>query len=453
MFIIFAHLAFSAVRSCSLAEAKESIRTRDAYILIAESTSMEYMNLINEFVISAHESMHDEDFIIIDASLEKVDLSEFNISRKTLPVVIYIADGMKYAVANGPYVSASLVQFYNTYSIDPIPYLNTKDDFEHFIQTSALGLIAAFDVIPENVKNIFVEFNKLHYNEICVAFSKANLVEKPGFYMYRYTDDSLEFLGELPDCTEEDLINLMVPKTVPSLVKMDSITSNVLENDLQMFSIVDIEMEHFYLSSQQASDLKAISKGCGFNVTYSSTRYGELSQFRYGFPKPKGTRMAVIDARNAKRIHKYLLNEEEFSVENGISLCKKIHDGSAIEFFKSTNYPDDKSKTYKEVNSYTAIDFIAKNKHAAIGIYFADDACLVPLQDASKKLEKNKSGIQVAQFSTAENDWQGVDADFDLLPRLLLFQDGKLLANLKSGNTTDAVLDQIAETYSSQKEL
>ena len=442
--------AFAAIQSATWQETQEIIKENRSFVLAVSSDTYDFSYILKIFVNAVHQSQIDANFVILDVFKENLTASDLNVP--SFPAVISYYRGKSFATSKGPLDVEVILDFLSSHAFEDIPRLETEEDLQSFLDTAAMGLICAFDNASDETLPLLSDIHQNHFREINIAYCNPRLVPEEGFYVYRFIDNGfVKVNGTLFNATEADFEELLSSYTVPDVFKHEVRLVSFLEHENTTF--IDLVFDtgsNFYLTPSQLELSRAVKKYCGMNVSYETLNFHYVSKNRYGFPEVvEQEQMRIIDLASPRHL-KYML-DGELNLENAKEMCDNFKKGTLAPWWKSEPIPTEQGDDLDSVVALNVGSFV-ESGFSVIGFYWADDGCLRHLVAAKGELQKRAQlPIKFAEYSLANNDWPLEELDFDRLPRLVIFKDGKVLTNEKVGDTPEAVIDQILTQVTSQE--
>jgi hypothetical protein len=287
-----------------------------------------------------------------------------------------------------------------------------------------------------------------HYNEITVAFAHPSVFDDSGFYLFRFEDQMMFQLGDIEHLETSQIMQMIVDKSVPFTHHLSGDIANYFYNNHQSYIILNYNFNGFYLNEESAREAETISNECELNVTYSKQGVNPIPQ-QLGIGPSKEPQMCIID--NSKRYRKHYCVDGNVTRDSSIDLCMKWRQGKAKKLWKSDRKGRKAKTEIEPINAYELESEIEKGEKLVIGIYYSEDDCLKPLKDISR--EMSDQPIKFYEFSLATNDWSGdEEVDISPLPRLVVYNHGKLLLQTQLSNETQVAYDQITHAFYRSKQ-
>ena len=439
-------LSLSIVKKTDYEGAMEYTKRRGkTFILTINSDSYQYPLILHNFIAAAHESGVEANYLVVDTY--DTDLSPEMFNATQFPALTFYQDSKFYKVHYSHFGSDFILSFINTNNFSPIPFIATEEGLQKFKETAALGFIAALDLPSQHIIDFMDNLHREHYNEITVAFAHPSIFYDSGFYLFRFEDQMMFPLGDIEHLDAADIMQLIVDKSVPFTHHLSAEIVNYLYQEHQSFIILNYNFNGFYINEESAREAETISNECELNVTYSKQGVNPIPG-QIGIWPSKEPQMCIID--QSKRYRKHYCVDGPVTRDSCIDLCMKWRQGKAKKMWKSDR-KGRKSKTEIEpINAYELNDIIEKGEKTVIGIYFSDDGCLRPLKQIAKEMEGQP--IKFYEFSLSTNDWSGdEEVDMSPLPRLVVYNHGKLLLQTQLSNETQVAYDQITHAFYKSK--
>jgi hypothetical protein len=337
-----------------------------------------------------------------------------------------------------------IITFFNHHSVAPVPYISTDEELQSFFDVAGFGLLCAFTNASDETLPQLATMHQDHFNEITIAYCDPGLTKREAFFVYRHTDNSLvELQRSLFDESIEEVERILSPYAIPDVIKADHRLAEMYSG-LVGFLALATEQE-FYLRPQQLHLAKEIKARCGIPLFYELSMFPSLSSIRYGFPATVNSgQLRIIDFSDRERV-KYLL-DGPLTPESADDFCFNIKKGQVKRFWKSAPIP---TRIDHIVQTFVADNILQEVREGVtvVALYWHDKECLRPFISAVVQIVKAGYNFKAAEFGLAHNDWPGPNTTMVELPRLLTFRDGELLTNLRSGNTTELVMEQMLEQF------
>lgn len=432
----------------NVANALEVMKTGPTFIFACSSDEFEYATISRAFVRSAHLSTVNANYIVVDTSKD-ANAKEL-LGVKDFPALIYTKDNKVIRTQYRGFDEDFIVAFINTNFIDPVATISTKEALEEFYASTATGIIVAKADASDEKYPRLAEFYREYFYEISVVYVNPSVFGKEGFFLYRYLDSSIV---ELPDVVNYDLkqlIEVVNENTFPEFPKITSQVAAMWESQKQMYIILMLQMDDFYLTQEQLDLARKLKEQTGLNITYSDIESSHVTGTMYGLSDVLDSTMAIIDGRG-ERTFKYML-DKELSLETAVEFVNKVNDGTAKKFWKTELEPQQVKGEIQPFSAVSLLQFVEDKKDALLAIYYSNLAPIEPYVNATKELVKNSKDIVYGRFSVAMNDWplQNVGED---LPFVVGIKGGKITYAKKMEETTEGVEKQIAEYKASKDEL
>ncbi|OHT04624.1 hypothetical protein TRFO_27833 [Tritrichomonas foetus] len=443
MFFFFISTILSSIEITTYDEVMNRMTRSPCFILAISPDTFNYVTVINTFRSVIRNLNTKQQFYIVHANEQLTN----QLNLTSLPALVPFYNTKQSKPFYGSFSYSSLYDFLGIHSASAIPYIDNKDDLEHFYLTSASGLIVVsddpVDKIGEN-NQVIVDFYYNHFNEISVAFASTKLFERPGYYIYRFLDDTLESLPDLTNCTLERLQEALF-SAYPKVTRFDARAANYYEGDKEIFGIFLFNMsDSIYLNKQQLDLVLEARKVAGFNMTYLNFDMNPVLNVRYGFDENPKESFFIIDSKDSL-VKKYQI-DGELNTQNVLNFCVEFKEGKARRFWKSGKIPDFNIFTnLTEITSSELVEFTQK-PFSVLGICYSSDDSLKNMTIAAEKINKMAPKIEFAKYSIAFNDWPIEETSFLHLPRVLIFQKGKLVENQQSSNP-EIIVSNIMEVY------
>ncbi|KAK8898852.1 hypothetical protein M9Y10_001144 [Tritrichomonas musculus] len=443
-------------------EVTQVVAEKPCFVLVISSDSFNYYSILSEFRTAARKSQSLLDFYILQVStLSKKQIQLLNCT--TFPALIPYYIGKPSTKFYGPFSYGTIFQFINYHSTSRITFIQNQEDLDKFFLTSAAGILITVDSESgteqpnEKEHPVLTEFYYNHFNELSLSFVEKKLllpiIEKNNltinnndsrFYLFRFFDEAFLQLPDLTNTTEDFLVKTLYVYANPNIYLFEARLANYFENSNQDFGLIMLNMSNnIYATHKQAEFLRIAKSDCGINISYLPLTLNEIPNIRYGFPVEKQEMFYIIDSReNPQKKYKYY---GEFSSPEDIhQFCNSYKKGQLKQFYKSGTIP--KSERYTDIDDYDStnvLDFTESSEFSALGVYYTSDDSLTNYSMAVKAIQKESSfnnKIKFGQFSIAYNDWPGTNTSFLPMPRLLIFEKGKLIMNERA-----EYVDQIIE--------
>ena len=430
------------------AEFMEASKKKSCFVLIISENTYNYLSVINNLKAVSRNVDSARDFYVVSNETNPTIVKELNLT--SLPALIPVYNDHDYIPYYGPFSYNSLYQYVTVHANTYIPRITTKEELEKFYLTTASGIIIAVDGATEENHRVICSFYYHHFNEVGLAFVDPKLLDKPGYYTYRFFDDSLEEMENLFNCTDKQFQDAIYKTAFPKIHKFDARVANYLEGQQIKFGIFELKLgSQFYLGIDQLKLISEAYKILKFNLTYIDYGMNSLINVRYGFSDKPHDAFYIIDSTDVI-IKKYAM-EKEFTAENIKEFAQQYVDGKAKQFFQSGLLPKQNKVTdMREYRSDNVIEF-TESYFAVIGICYSSDDSLVNLSMVADDFRKDYRDIEFGVFSIAYNDWPGDHPDFQLMPRLLIYSRGQLLLNARA-ETPESISENILKVYKEQKE-
>ena len=447
LFNFFVQFCLSKVTKTDYEGAMEFARKRGkTFILSINSDSFQYPLILHNYVEAAHQSGVEANYLIVDTFETDYSPNMFNATQ--FPALTFYQDSKFYKVHYSHFGVDFIVSFINSNNFSPIPFIATEEGLQKFKETAALGFIAALDFPSQHIIDFMDKLHREHYNEITVAFAQPNIFYDSGFYLFRFEDQTMFSLGDIEHMDTNEIMSLIVDKSVPSIQHLSPEIVNYLYSQHESFIILNYNFDGFYINEESAREAETISNECELNVTYSKQGVNPIPG-QIGIWPSKEPQMCIID--QSKRYRKHYCVDGKVTRDSSIDLCMKWRQGKAKKMWKSDR-KGRKSKTDIEpINAYELNDVIEKGEKTVIGIYYSDDACLRPLKQLAKEMDGQP--IKFYEFSLATNDWSAdEEVDISPLPRLVIYNHGELLLQTQLPNETQLAYDAITHAFYRSKQ-
>jgi len=437
------------IQKVGSARAKEIMSNGFTFMIFAPASEFEFASITRSFMRSAHLSTVEANFLIIDTTANG-EPTEFRLTQ--YPALVFAENGIVRRVQYRGFDEEFILAFINTNAINPIPVISTKKELENFYSTSALGLIISLSETSEDKLPHIYEFYRNHFHDTSVVFADPSLFEKTGFYLYRYLDSTVTPLPDLIGKPQHAIEQILSDHMIPEFSKLNSYLATDYENENQIFAILLISMEDFYLSPQQLEIARKIRQETGINITYTDIENSQIVSFRYGLPDSLDSTMAIIDSRG-DRITKYMISKP-LTGDNAVEFVNDAKNRKIEPFWRSEIDTVSGDKLITQVTANTLVQLIKEKKNCVIALYYSNQEGLANYLSVVKPLASdNKSGFVFGKFSLALNDWSGPYIEAEELPYLVVIKNGILHYNQKLEETEEGVVKQINKAMNQNQEL
>ena len=441
MFSLFLSFCFSvSVLRTDVQNAVELMKTGSTFLLALSSLDFEYPTYSRTFIRSAHLSQVNAQFAVVDTSSSENALELLQI--KQTPALIYVKDGEILRTQYRGFEDEFVVSFINTNFIEPIKTLKTQEDLTAFYSSTAVGFIVAKSGATEEQYPEILKFHRNNFYDTVTVFADPSLFESEGFYLYRYLDSELVELPDLSTATEVEIAQALNAVSLPEFSRINSYVASDYEQTKQVFAILMLSMDDFYLSQENLDLARAIKEKADINVTYMDIENSAFVGMTYGLPDSLDSTMAVIDA-SGNRIFKYMLSSE-LNEKNALELIDQVKQGTATPFWRSELESTPVEGELQTITANSLTQLIKDKKDALIAIYYSSKEPIEPYVNATQPLLKDPKNIIYGRFSLALNDWSGPIVG-DELPFLVALRGGKVAYAKKLEDTEEAVAKQIKE--------
>lgn len=445
-------------------EVSQVVKEKSCFVLVISSDSFNYYSIMSEFRAAARKSQSLMDFyILLVNTLNKKQIQELNCT--TFPALIPYYVGKPSDKFYGPFSYGTIFQFINFHSTSNVPFIQTQEELDRFFVTTAAGILITVDsesgVEHPNEKEhpVLVDFYYNHFNELSLSFVEKKLLlpllvknnistnDNSRFYLFRFLDEALIQLPDISNATSDFLIQTLYINANPNIHMFDGRIANYFENSNQDFGLIMLNMtNNIYATHAQAEFLRTAKENCNVNISYLPITLVELPYSRYGFPNEQKETFYIIDSR--EKPQKKFMYTGDFSKTDGIQqFCEFYKKGELKQFYKSGNIQT--SEKYTDIDDYNSkdvLDFTKSSEFSVLGVYYTSDDSLMNYSTSVKTMKKENyifDKVKFGQFSIAYNDWPGENTTFLPMPRLLIFENGKLIENRRAD-----FVDQIIEYVS-----
>ena len=441
--MLFSLFAFSQsvvyIQRLNLSATKEIIKKGWTYILAAPSSDFEFPDLVRSFTRAAHLTTVQANFVVLDS--DNVDPSEFNITQ--FPAQIFCQNGQ---VLNFQYrgFDEELSQaFINTNAVAGIPTLTTKAELDHYYSITSTSILIAVEGASSQTLPTIATFYRQHFSEIEVAFVKPELLSKPGWYIYRYLDGSLTEIEDLSTKSLSDIARIVLDNSSPSFLKFNSYLAGMYEESHQVYAILMLAMEDFYLTNEQLELARKLRDDGKINVTFVDLENTQSLALRYGIPDSLDSTLAIIDVSGERAI-KYIL-PDPLTAESAIAFVKTVREGKAIKYWRSES--DTKSKDHLTVITANNIEqYVNSKQPLVLAIYYAQQLSIEPYLNATIPLQKTYGKIAVfGKFSLMLNDWPIENIEQIEIPYIVIYQQGKIKYQAPMPEEPAEILNKLSE--------
>jgi hypothetical protein len=429
------------VKKTTFADLTNVNTSRYTFVLFTSSDFYEYARHREAFVFAAQQSQIDANFLVLDMSTENLSLMDLKVPL--VPVVLCRDSGRW---IQSPLTRETMLTFFNQHVIGRVPYITTEEDLQHFFDTAGFGLLAAFRNASDDTIPALALMNEEHFNEITVAYCDPQLTGREAFFIFRFNDNALfNVQGSLFGLRSDEIEGVLARYSVPEILKADMSVIPYLERGLvKLIFLVFDTRGAFYLGADQLVLAKEVKLRCDMTVLYETSLSPSVSATRYGFPSVRGSELRLIDLE-ADPPAKYIMRQE-LTADNAGDFCQAVKEGRGARYFRSEPVPAIQDATIERVVGDNVLAFVQKG-FVALGVFDTDDASLAPLVAAKKQLVAK--GVMIGEFGLAFNDWPGEPVVLRELPRLLLFNGGKIVANMKLPGQADLVFREVMQIWRS----
>ena len=446
MFSLLLSLCFSvSVLRTDVQSAVDLMKTGSTFILALSSLDFEYPTYSRTFIRSAHLSQVNAQFLVVDTSSSENALELLSI--KQTPALIYVKDGEVLRAQYRGFDDEFVVSFINTNFIEPIKTIKSEEELNEFYSSTAVGFIIAKNGASEAQFPEVLKFHRNNFFDTVTVFADPSLFESEGFYLYRYLDAELVELPDLSTATEQEIASAINAVSLPEFSRINSYVSGEYESTKQIFAILMLSMDDFYLSQENLDLARAIKEKADINVTYMDLENSAFVGMTYGLPDSLDSTMAIIDA-SGNRLFKYMLSSE-LNEKNALELIDQVKQGTATPFWRSELESNPVEGELQAITANSLTQLIKDKKDAVIAIYYSSKEPIEPYINATQPLLKDPKNVIYGRFSLALNDWSGPIVGDDL-PFLVAFKEGKVSYAKKLEETEEAVSKQIKEALESK---
>ena len=433
---------------CDVGKAVEMMKTGSTFLLALSSNDYEYPTYSRYFIRSAHHSTVEAQFAIVDTSSAENALDQLSI--KQTPALIYVENGVVLRAQYRGFDDDFIGAFINSNFVAPIQTIQTEEELTSFYRSTAVGLIVAQKDATQEKYPELVKFYRDNFYDTAVVFANPELFEKEGFYLYRYLDSELVELPDLSTATPEQITNALNEESLPELSRINTFIAADYERSKQIFAILMLSMDDFYLSQENLELAHAIKDKANINVTYTDIENSQFVGINYGLPDSLDSTLAIIDA-SGQRVMKYML-PNELTIENALALIESVKQGTATPFWKSELEPIVAKGELQVITANTLTQIIKDKKDVLVGVYYSSTDPIEPYVNATREAVKDPKNVVYGKFSVARNDWSGPIVGDDL-PFLVCFKAGKVTYAQKMAETEEEVSKQIKEALEKNDEL
>ncbi|KAH0793774.1 hypothetical protein GPJ56_002326 [Histomonas meleagridis] len=447
--LLFAIATSINVKYATLEEAKEACNKGFTYVLASSSQSFEFPALVNHFTNAAHASKIDGFFYIIDLAQTPIQPSDLNATH--FPCVVFGSEGMfKNVQYNGieeEYINA----FMSTNAVSKPKVIKTKEELNQLYSTSSIALIVAFEGASPETYPTFSDFYINHYHELTVVYADPSLFEKPGFYLYRYVDSVLVELPDLTEMSDRDIPQVLNRNLFPEFLKLNGAVIGQYEREKQIYVVLMLVMEDFYLSKEQLELARKIKEETGLNVTYCDVENSQILSFRYGLPDSLDSTLAVIDHSKDREL-KYML-KDQLNLDNALKLIDDVKEGRATPFWKSEFELIKSNDNLTSVTANSLLEMIEAKDTFVIVLYQVAYETLDAYINATQILKPEHKDVTFGKFSLRYNDWPIDLPKSSEVPYYMVFVKGKNVYEGTIENTAEAIVQKLTEALNVNQEL
>lgn len=445
-------------------EVSQVIQKMPCFVFAISADSFNYYSTLTEVRAAAIKSESPFDFYILH--IDNLNQSQLHfLHAKTFPALIPFYVGKASEGFYGPFSYGTIYQFINFHSTSKIGLIKTSDELEHFFLTTATGILISIDLSKETPNEKMyppiTEFYYEHFNEIDVSFIEKSVLDecfdqhkekfkhitqKSGFYLYRFFDNDLHPLPDLSNATMAALMGILNEAAAPTIHLFSAPIANHFERENTTYGIAMINLKNdLYISSDKADVLLTAGSECQAPITYLSASENAIPEIRYGFPRQKNESFYLVKG-TGEPYTKYGFSSEVLTIESIEDFCKKYQKRELDQFYKIGTIPTkDKVTKLAEYDSKNVLNFTKSNEFVVLGICYVSDDSLLNFTKGIDVITKEASNSKILEkvsfgcFSIGYNDWPGPATSFQFMPRILLFEKGKLIGN-ERGESVDSVI-------------
>lgn len=435
------------ITHANIEQIRSNVKDGLTYVFAVSTSDFEYPRILKSFQNAVQLSKIDAKFNIIDIDDEKITPDMFNISQ--FPAIVFERNGkFRNALLRG-FEEETILGFMNNNAVSKPKTIETKEELKEYYSNTANALIIADDNADHK---IFDEYMINNYFEIDVVYAKEALFGKKGFYIYKYIDSTL---SELPDLNGKDgaeITDILNSYFSFEFNKINSFVSDYYLEHKQMFVVLMLEMEDFYLTEENIELARKIKDETGLNVTYSDIENSQYLSIRYGLPDSLDSTLAVID-NTGSREFKYMINDK-LTAENAIKFINDVKDGKAKKYWKS-----DRNEGFRKKNNLTSIsandliDMIEMKKSFVLSLYYSSIDILEPYLNASEILKQTNKDITFGKFSLLVNDWPLDLPKGDEIPYFFVYVKGQKVYEGNLEQKTEVIVQKLQELLNKNLEL
>jgi hypothetical protein len=379
--------------------------------------------------------------LILDTSEPGITPDQFNCTR--FPALIFLMDGKIKRVQYRDFDDEFMSAFINTNAVGMPEACRNKTQLEKFYRENALGLVVAIG--RQEYENIEL-FHREHFNELSIAYAEPSLFEEPGFYLYKSLDNTVTKLPDLRGRDQREIAMILNENIQPEFSKLNSGTAGQLEQDAQVFAVLLLVMEDFYLTPEHLQLARNLKDRTGVNVTYADVENSQICIFRYGLPDSLDSTMGVIDVRG-DRLMKYMLTDP-LSLESAEKLVNSVLDKTAKPYWKSEIDLGKPGDGPVPVSANQLLEWVEQKKTFSIAMYYTGgNNGLEPYINATALSKSVFPDAIFGKMSMGANDWPLDEFEVTKLPFLVVFVDGEKVYCQPAADTTEEVVLQLTAAF------
>ena len=404
------------------------------FVFACSSDSFDFPKLTRTFKRAAHLSFIDgANFVIVDTSLDDIQPSDLNVT--TFPAIIFQNDGTSIRAQFRALDEEAMIGFMNTNAVSSPRTVSSEAELNRVFSDSSIALLCAVDGASDDKLPNIARFYRAHFHEVSVFYVKPTLLEKPGFWLYRYLDGNLVELADLTGKDDHEISLEIGQNTLPEFAKLNSMQAALQESLGQPFAILMLVMEDFYLTSEQLEFARELKRRTGCNVTYTDIENSQVASFRYGLPDSLDSTMAVIEPKDG-HLYKYVLTEP-LTIDNAEKLVKGVKAGTAVKYWKSEVESSAKGDGPQQITANMLVEMVRAKETFSLACYYGHLDQLEAYTNATQIVKEAVPKAKLGRMSLGLNDWPLEDFDGSVMPHLFVFVDGNKVFDGAIPETTE----------------
>jgi hypothetical protein len=408
-----------------------------SFVLSISSQSFSYSDYIATFTAAARLTQLDCNFLIVDRDKGALGADDLT-GGGGGPNILMLGRGEIIPVLQGHFSVEMAVTVMFSAMAPPIQFIKTESEWQSFLDNTAIGVIAVFHNITNESFRQLRKMHVVHFSELRLAFADPQIFGgSEGIYVWRFADNNIsKVVRELPEEYSEELQDILGRYVEPFIPRAEYRVLNNLEEEFRPFLILVFETaDSFYLTPNQLKFAKDLNELSVMKVVYETTDLHALSSRKYGIPDELHNETAFVVVPGVNRTLKYRHPiDANYALEDLIKWCSDVRNGTATPFWKSAE-----PKENAPIVANNVMEWISEG-WSILGIFYVDSDCLKAFVAAWKAFG---DGVRFGTFDLMANDWPGEPLFLREFPRIVIFFDGKLVANIRAQETVDQIVAQI----------